>query len=258
MPYIKALYDDFSGDRSALAEVLTDLPDSFAGRYFLDREKYGVTLPIELDRPVLTGVLGKEKPLCLSLTARQLAIILGLAAHLRGFEFALIEENVVFHPYGWIELTGQSAIQSELISLAARLNGSELPIENHRDVLFRLSIKPECVFFDERLFAFSVRQADMQSTQTKIPVILNRKAFDTALGSVKDKAEEFKLTLEFAHKLESLSMHQFSTDHEEAVKIEDTYKKGLHKEPLFLALGLRNLIRRDAGVFKFVVRYEST
>lgn len=73
---------------------------------------------------------------------------------------------------------------------------------------------------------------------------------------MKDRTAVFKLTLEFAHKAQSLSVHQFSTDNEEAVKVEDTYKKGLHKEPLFLALGLRNLIRRDSGVFKFVLPYE--
>ena len=62
-------------------------------------------------------------------------------------------------------------------------------------------------------------------------------------------------TLEFVHKLQSLYVRQFSTDNEDAVKIEDTYKKGLHKEPQFLALGLRSLIRREAGIFKFVLEF---
>ena len=48
----------------------------------------------------------------------------------------------------------------------------------------------------------------------------------------------------------SLSEKQFSADNEKAVKIEDTYKKGLHKEARFQALGLKNLIRRDAGIIK--------
>jgi hypothetical protein len=56
----------------------------------------------------------------------------------------------------------------------------------------------------------------------------------------------------------SLSAHQFSTDNEDAVKIEDTYKKGLHKEPKFLALGLRGLIRREAGIIKLVLSCDCT
>jgi hypothetical protein len=70
------------------------------------------------------------------------------------------------------------------------------------------------------------------------------------------KAEAFKLTLEFAHKLQQLSGRPFSSGNEDGVKIEDTYKKGLHKEPGFLALGLRGLIRREAGMIRFCCRLD--
>jgi len=234
---------------------LRALPDSFASRYLFQPPKYGLTLPIDHQMPLLAGVLGKEKPSEISFTDSQLAILLGLASHLRGFEFASVEENSVFHPFGWIEVKHNSALQSELISLAGLLKDTGLIIENHRDGLFRLSINPDVVYFDERLFSFAVKQADLNGIQTKIPVNIHRESFGTALGKVKDKTEEFKLTLEFAHKLKSLTVHQFSTENEEAVKIEDTYKKGLHKEPRFLGLGLKGLIRRDAGIFKFVLQY---
>ena len=84
--------------------------------------------------PLLAGVLGKEKPLEINFTDRQLAILLGLASHLRGFEFASVEENIAFHPFGWIEVNRNSALQSELISLAGLLKDTDLTIENHRDV----------------------------------------------------------------------------------------------------------------------------
>jgi hypothetical protein len=219
--------------------------------------KYGLTLPVDHQMPLLAGVLGKEKPLEVSITDKQLALLLGLASHLRGFEFASVEEDSVFHPFGWIEVKRNSALQSELIGLAGLLKDTDLIIENHRDSLFSLSISPDVVYFDERLFSFAVKQADLNGIQTKIPVIIHRESFDTALGKVKDNTEEFKLTLEFVHKLQSLYVRQFSTDNEDAVKIEDTYKKGLHKEPQFLALGLRGLIRREAGIFKFVSGFTS-
>jgi len=80
-----------------------------------------------------------------------------------------------------------------------------------------------------------------------------RQAFGTAIGPVKEKAEVFNQTLDFVHKLRSLSEHPHSADNDEAVKIEDAYKKGLHKETRFQALGLRNLIRRESGIIKFVL-----
>jgi 8-oxo-dGTP pyrophosphatase MutT (NUDIX family) len=256
IPYIKALIDDFSGDKSVLAAELMTVPDSFTSGYLFDREKYGITLPINPERLVLAGVLGKEKPLELNLCAQQLAILLGLAAHLRGFEFARIAESIVFYPFGWVEVKGHTALKSDLTNLAGLLKNTDLIIENHRDSLFRLSVNPEIVCFDERLFSFAVKQADLDGIQTKIPVMIDRNSFDTAFGTVENKTEEFKLTLEFTHKLKSLNARQFSTENEEAVKIEDAYKKGLHKEPKFLALGLRNLIRREAGMFRFYCKFD--
>lgn len=252
IPYIKALYDDFDGDRSALAAELKALPDSFAAGYLFQPNKYGITLPIDPAKPVLAGTLGKDKPLNLHLTSRQSALVLGLAAHLRGFEFATLTENIVLHPFGWIEVVGQAAIQAELVALAALLNGGDLVMENHRDTFFRLSIAPEAIFFADELFSFSVQSADLNATKTKIPVKLERQAFETALGRINPKTEAFQLTLEFVHKLKGLFDHSFSTDNDEALKTEDNYKKGLHKEARFQALGLRNLVRQEDGIFRFV------
>lgn len=249
--YIKALVDDFDNNRLALKTELLALPDSFAAGYLVDPPKYGLTLLVDAEKPLLTGVLGKEKPLDLVLTSRQLAVLLGLAAYCRGFEFATVEQNIIFHPYGWIDVKNNPALQAELMQLAELIKDTDLIIENYQDVLFRLSVNPDVVYFDEALFTYTVHKADLIGTKTKIPVSIQRKAFATALGMVSTKAEEFKVTLEFAYKLHQLSENQFSSDNEEAVKIEDTYKKGLHRDPKFLALGLRGLIRRDAGVIKF-------
>ena len=253
--YIKALIDDFKNDSSALETALTALPDSFTSHYLFQPTKYGLNLPVDHNKPLLAGGLGKEKSLDLNLTDRQLAIFLGLASHLRGFEFATVDNAITLHPFGWIEVNNNSVLKSELISLADLLKDTDLIIENDRDQFFRLSISPDVVYFDEKLFSLTVKQADLNSVQSKIPVTLQRDSFDTAFGQVKSHSEVFKLTLEFAHKLKSLTVHQFSTENEDAVKIEDTYKKGLHKEPRFLALGLRGLIRREEGLFKFVLRY---
>ena len=266
--YIKALVDDFDNDRLALKTALLALPDSFAARYKFDPKKYGLTLPIDAEKPLLAGVLGKEKPLEVVLSPRQLAILLGLAAHNRGFEFETFDGKITLHPFGWIEVKNNPALQIELIQLADLFKGTNLIIENHRDLFFRLSISPEVVYFDEKLFSFTVKQADLSSSQSKIPVIIDRESFDTALGKVKAKTEEFKLTPLFVKNLKRLdailvTRPIFTEPNEEnyetkfSAKIEDTYKKGLHKEPKFLALGLRSLIHREDGIFKFVTGFTS-
>jgi len=254
--YVKALVDDFDNDRLALKTGLLALPDSFTAGYLFDPPKYGLTLLMDTERPLLAGVLGKEKLLDLVLTSRQSAVLLGVAAHGRDFEFTTVEQNIVFHPYGWIDVKNNLTLQAELNQLVELFKGTDLIIENHHDALFRLSINPELVYFDESLFTYSVHKTDLNSTKEKIPVTLERKAVVTALGVATAKAEEFEVTLKFAHKLQQLSEKQFSSDNEEAVKIEDTYKKGLHREPKFLALGLRRLIRREAGVMKFCCKLD--
>jgi 8-oxo-dGTP pyrophosphatase MutT (NUDIX family) len=254
--YIKALIDDFENDRVALKAELLALPDSFAASYLFNPPKYGLTLLIDAEKPLLAGVLGKEKPLDLLLTSRQSAVLLGLAVHGRGFEFSKVEENIIFHPYGWIEVKNNPALQAELMRLAELFKNTDLIIESRHDVLFRLSIKPAAVYFDEALFTYSVHHADLTGTKTKIPVTITRKSLATALGVTEVKAEAFKMTLELAHKLQKLSEKQFSADNEEAVKIEGAYKKGLHGESRFSALGLRGLVRREDGFIKFCCKFE--
>ena len=255
IPYIKALYDDFASDRTALVAALTELPDSFTAGYLSDKENFGYIFSIDPNTPVSVGKLGKDKPLDFALNARQLSLVLGLAAHLRGFAFESVPENIVMHPHGWVEVGDPSPLRQELTELLTLLAGSELVMESRRDRLFRLSIRPDMVFFADELFSFSVNLADLQGVQNKIPATITRRAFDTGFGVVLDKTEVFKLTLDFAHKLKSLSERTFSADNDDGVKIEDTYKKGLHKDLRFKALGLRNLIRQEGATIRFVLPY---
>lgn len=256
IPYIKALFDEFGGDRTALVAALTELPDSFAAGYLSDKENFGYIFSIDPNTPVSAGKLGKDKPLDLALNVKQLELLLGLAAGLRGFDFESMPENIVLHPHGWVEVGDLSPLRQELTVLQHLLSGSELVMESRRDRLFRLSIRPDTVFFADELFSFSVKLADLQAVHNKIPATITRRAFDTGFGVVLHKTEVFNLTLDFAHKLKSLSEHPFSADNDGGVKIEDAYKKGLHREAKFQALGLRNLIRREAGIIKFVLNYE--
>lgn len=256
IPYIKALYNEFGGDHVALVTALSVLPDSFVAGYLSDKEKYGITLPIDSGKPLYAGVLGKEKPLELPLSPRQVALVLALAAHLSGFEFASLESNIVLHPHGWIEVNEQSPIRSELIELVRYLLGrSELVMENRQDRLFRLSIRPETVFFADELFSFALATHDPDCKENGVAVFVGRQGFDTALGEVKDKTERFEISRSFAQRLKILADGDFSIHDKEASSTEDNYKKSLHKESRFKALGLRNLIRQDGTGIRFVLPY---
>jgi 8-oxo-dGTP pyrophosphatase MutT (NUDIX family) len=255
IPYIKALYDDFAGDRVALVAALAKLPDSFVAGYLSDKDKFGITLPIAHGKPVLAGVLGKEKAIDLLLNPRQLSLLLGLAAHLRGFEFETVAENIVLHPLGWVEMSDLSTLRREVIELQVLLSGSDLVMESRRERLFRLSIRPDMVFFVDELFWFRVASADLQSRKSTIPVCIGRQAFSTAFGSVSEKSASFELTRSFARRLQLLAAGEFSNQDKEALSTEDNYKKGLHKEPGFKAFGLRNLIRQDGASIRFVLPF---
>jgi hypothetical protein len=195
----------------------------------MTKPKYGLTLPMAISRPLLAGVLGKEKALALTLSARQLALLLGLAAHVRGFAFEGIAPSLSLHPYGWIAINDNHGLQAELLALAGVLKGSDFIIESHQEQLFRLSVPPEDLYFDEQLFTFTVTQADLDSVNTKISVSIERKAFSTSLGSVQASAAAFVLTLELVHKLKALATHPHVTDDEKAVKRNMLIKKACIK-----------------------------
>jgi hypothetical protein len=145
---------------------------------------------------------------------------------------------------------------SSFQSLTSTLNDSEVVVENHRDRFFRLSMPSNILFFDEALFSFEHKLSDLPVT-SKIPIFLVRKSFATALGTVKAHREEFQISLNLAAKIVKLHSDTFSAENEEALKTEDAYKKGLHQNPLFMALGLRGLIRREAGNMKVPIHVQT-
>lgn len=192
--YIKALFNDFENQREKLTTELMALPNSFNSGYLCQREKYGLTLLQNTDKPLFAGVLGKEKILDFALTEKQQRLLFGLAAHNLGFEFATLTENIVLHPYGWIECKNND-LQKELSELAECFKQTELVLENQQDRFFRLSVSPTLLYFDARLFCYTVRQADLNSTKTKVPVTISRAAIPSAFGEIAEKIENFSIDL---------------------------------------------------------------
>ena len=219
---------------------------------FENRDKY--TIKLSQNKPLYVGSSGKEKPLAIVLTERQAGLLLALAAHNRGFKFSSLVDGVCLQPFAWVEVNDLS-LQNELIALVSLFKNTEFIIENKQDSLFRFSVHPDVLFFDDELFTYSVRQEDLKDIKKKVSIHLSRGAIVNPMGEIAAQSEDFLISLELAGGLHKLANKPYSTEDDKAEKIEDLYKKSLHKEDTFLALGLKGLLRREAGMIKFCAVY---
>ncbi len=255
--YIKALFNDFSDNRTVLTAELTILSNSFSSGYLYQPKEpnnYALILPISAGQPLLAGFKGKEKSLDIILTPRQLIILLGLAAHNRGFKFTSQIESIIFHPYGWLELVNNSELQGELIELAILFKKTDYKIENQQDKFFRLSVDPTIIYFDSQLFTLNVQQADLDSRKTKVSVSITRAEITTALGVTASKTEAFVITRRLGRDLQKL--YQNPPGNSEAFACEDNYKKA--KADGFSVAGLKSLLCREAGNISFRAKHQNS
>lgn len=252
--YIEALYDDFE-DRNSLKSALEDLEDSFKTNYLncQDPAKYRIVLPWDDRQQILAGTPGKESAIDLPLDKLTLSLLLGLAACLRDFPFAESDSVVTAHPYGWLEVRDNVELQAELVKLAEIFkNSGDVVIENQKDRWFRLSISPDCVFFDDSYFCCSVDQKDLQSRKSKVQVTAVRRGFDTRLGTVAEDKKEAKIPINVVKFLDNLNKGNQNDSLTGSVR--DSYRKSpLHE--LLLNLGMRGLLRQDASALKICCEF---
>ena len=239
--YIRALCDDFDGDKEALKHELLNLGESFSANYLVNKNNYGITLSGNMHSPLIIGQLGKEKALDVTLTQEQLDLLLALAGHGRGFTLSSLKDGIGLHAYGWIEVQNESDLLDALIELSG-MQIEPLLVENEKDRFFRLSINPECLFFTDSFFNFSVKADDLNNSKSRVPLRIQRLAIKTALGTINavDKQREIPISI-----AKGLLAIQSSSGNDSQL---DTYKKAIHKE--VMQLGMRGLVRKDAGEIK--------
>ncbi|MDD2658814.1 MAG: NUDIX hydrolase [Methylococcales bacterium] len=247
--YIEALYDDFE-DKNSLKAALEDLEDSFKTNYLncQDPAKYRIVLPRDERQQILAGAPGKESAIDLPLDKSTLSLLLGLAACLRGFPFVESDSAFTAHPYGWLEVRDDVELQTELVKLAEVFKDSrDVVIETQKDRWFRLSISPDCVFFDDFYFRCSVDQKDLQSHKSKAQVTAMRREFSTYLGTVAEDKKEVEVPISIV-KLLDKSM-KGKQDDSLANSVRDSYRKSQLHDCLS-NLGMRGLLRQDAGAVR--------
>ena len=117
-----------------------------------------------------------------------------------------------------------------------------LLVENEKDRFFRLSINPECLFFTDSFFNFSVKADDLNNSKSRVPLRIQRLAIKTALGTINAVDKQREIPISIAKGLlaiQSSSGNDFQLD---------TYKKAIHKE--VMQLGMRGLVRKGTGEIK--------
>lgn len=252
--YLNALYDDFDNDRERLKQALSSLADSFVNHYQFQPKKYGLTLYPECEQPLFAGVLGKEKWLDVCLSERQREQLLLLALHLRGVAFSSQHQNLLLHPYGWVEVDDVN-LKTALLELGELLSATPVILESHRDRYFRLSILPEVVYFSEDWFACALRKAELDGCCGNVSLTITRRAMETSLFKMAAIVREETVSLKAGNELRELHEKTHSADHPVAQKARDTWRKGrLHEA--FAALGMRNLIREEGGICKIACKFE--
>ncbi|MGD7036739.1 NUDIX hydrolase [Methylotuvimicrobium buryatense] len=253
--FIEALYKDFDDNRERLKAALDDLDDSFKTNYLncQDPAKYRIVLPENESQPICAGAPGKESAIDLSLDQSSLSLLLGLAAHLREFSFVEKDTSIALHPYGWLEVEDDCELQTELVELAEAFKDSkDIVIENQKDRWFRLSISPDCVFFDDSYFRCSVDQKDMQSRKSKVRVTAMRREFGTRLGTVGKDKKETKVPINVVKSLDNLNKGNRNDSLTDSVR--DSYRKSQLHDCL-AKLGMRGLLRQDAGAVKIYCEF---
>jgi 8-oxo-dGTP pyrophosphatase MutT (NUDIX family) len=252
--YIEALYDDFE-DRNSLKAALEDLEDSFKTNFLncQDPAKYRIVLPRNESQQIRAGAPGKESAIDLPLDESTLSLLLGLAAHLRGFRFLESASAFAVHPYGWLEVRDDFELQAELVKLAEVFKDSrDVVIENQKDRWFRLSISPDCVFFDDAYFRCSLDQKDLQSRKSKVQVTAMRREFGTRLGTVEEDKKEAKIPINVVKFLDNLNKGNQNDSLTGSVR--DSYRKSqLHE--ILSNLGMRGLLRQDASAVKICCEF---
>lgn len=100
---MEAIYDDFKNDRDALKVAFQALPASYDNCYRHNDDRDALIVSLEND--MMRGDAGKEKSLPISLTAEQKALLMGFAAHGKGFPIATTPDaGLALHDYGWVEI----------------------------------------------------------------------------------------------------------------------------------------------------------
>ena len=250
---IEVLYDDFSGDRQALKKELESLPPSYANRYTFSDDSDSLIFSLQND--ILKGKAGKETPLKIALTPEQKSLLMGLAAHGKGFEHRnTTDANLfVFHSKGWIKIDNPD-VNEKLNQISDLFRQAGFPcIEIFDQNYFRLSLSPNIIFFDPDHFRYELQE---KSTNKWI-LRFNRENIPTFFGELLSDFKEASLTRNLAKELQEVAKSNSAVL---ASDNDDHLRKKIREaaQEVYQSLGLKRFLLIKEKHYAVAIRLHTT
>jgi len=255
--YINALIDHFQG---GVESLMYEIDESFTSTFNIKKESkpayYALVFPHSFNHAVKEA----NGPRSLSaypgmdyLSGEDLAILLGLAAHIRGFKFDEVSEGVDLLPFGWVDTLGSKTLNNALLNLSRCF--PEM-VKMHRERYFQLSVEPSLIYFDETFFNFSVdeRKLSDQFVNT-VDFILRRSPIETAIGKCAEEVQMINTTKEriiffmACYEEDGISADGAGAD-EANFKAFDSFRKMDEKAKV---MGLRKLIVQQECLYQVLI-----
>ncbi|MDX8396347.1 MAG: hypothetical protein R8K22_08040, partial [Mariprofundaceae bacterium] len=197
---IKALHEHFPGGFSALADKLDTMKNSFSLSY---KDEKGIIIPSSEGQPMEVCTTAKTVMAGMEiLNQEEINLLLGLAAHARGWTLEGKPDGIELYCDGWVDVTDNEPIRQQLLQLVDKAPAYfDVDDSNY----FRLSVLPEKILFHSSLFKFSV---DVTGLNPTTPLHIIRQEINSSLGKLQAGSECINI------------------DIEQAVNITNLYKKG--------------------------------
>ena len=229
MAYIDALIEDFASP-DEWRQWAGRIPASYLEAPQFASESHAITIPVTEAEVLEMGRTGKEAGANITLSEFQANLLVGLVGCLTKYAFTP-SPGVIALGAGWIKLQDNYLIQ-ETGRLANKLAENGLPIIlSANEYYFRIDVSPECCFFSESAFSFSVSEKQLT---------LTRKPLQTPLGLLDADSLSIPIARNLARDIERIASGQPPTAYQ-----EEDFNKLVRREirPACQKLGLRTLVR---------------
>lgn len=237
----------------SLIKFLSDTPDSSTMPFRLVERSETVEIPTQLGQPFMVGETGKEKREEVALAESPHALLLLAGLHARSISVAPCVEHVHLHPGGWVQVCSDNA-RATLHSLSASLAKGDLRLlDVVRDDYFRLSVKPDLLYFNDSAYCY--RLPDEASDSGVLELFLELPSTDY-FDAVKETIR-IPLKKTMVNSLQAIATGDIGAgDLERFGYSEETMKKNI-KEMLderTRRIGLRKLVRQANKRYQIAVR----
>lgn len=243
---IKAIYDDFSGDRDALRQGLEELPSSYENQYRFTDQKDALIL--SLDNNIRQGESGKECEVLSNLDPAEKSLLLGLATHAKGFDIDLCQPvSFRLRQHGWIAFD-DGELRDRVTQLSEKLRRSgflwiEFADQNHA----RLALSPNLIYLDPECFCFILNKNGDGWTYS-----IKRRLIRTNLGDVLSDTRNGSLANTLAIQIQTLEKEDFFTLKDQG--LPKKFRSAL--QDVYQSLGLRILLTTKNGYYRLSIEFQ--